>query len=192
MQLQLRQSSHLIPGEPTLEHAGSSLMPRLLLMRHAKSSWSDPRMSDHDRPLNKRGQAAAPRMGRWLQENDLLPERIFSSTARRACDTATLIADSYESPPRIELFRDLYHATPDEMIDVLASHGGAAEVLMLVAHNPGIEDFISEITTQVEFCPTAVVAVIDFQVPWVELLVEAKGSLESLWRPREILADQPS
>ena len=168
------------------------LMPRLLLMRHAKSSWSDPRMSDHDRPLNKRGHAAAPRMGRWLQEQGMRPERIFASTANRANTTAKLLAETFEDPPQVENFRDLYHATPDEMIDVLATHGGDAEVVMLVAHNPGIEDFISEMTTKIEFCPTAVIAVIDFEVPWIDLLVEAKGSLQSLWRPKELPADQPS
>ena len=149
-------------------------------------------MSDHDRPLNKRGHAAAPRMGRWLQEMGLQPELILSSTANRARTTAELLAETFEDPPKVEQFRNLYHATPEDMIEVLANHGGDAEVLLLVAHNPGIEDFISETTAQVHFCPTAVIAVIDFESPWVDLLVEAKGSLESLWRPKELPADQAS
>ncbi len=66
-------------------------MKTLLLLRHAKSSWNDPSLADHDRPLKKRGRKAAPRMGRWLQENGLRPDCVLCSTATRARETLQLV-----------------------------------------------------------------------------------------------------
>ena len=65
-------------------------MKVLLLMRHAKSSWGDPTIKDHDRPLNNRGKKDAPRMGKLLKENNLIPDIILSSTAKRAEMTQSL------------------------------------------------------------------------------------------------------
>ncbi|MCH2132792.1 MAG: histidine phosphatase family protein [Phycisphaerales bacterium] len=161
-------------------------MPRLLLMRHAKSSWSDPRTADHDRPLNDRGLKAAPRMGRWLQSQGIQPDRVLSSTANRAASTAELVAATFEVVPPVDHFRDLYHAATDDILELLATEAGDAEVVLLVAHNPGIEDFVSRTTSCMEFCPTAVIAVIDFTQDWSDLVIDASGTLAALWRPKEL------
>ncbi|MDG2422757.1 MAG: histidine phosphatase family protein [Phycisphaerales bacterium] len=166
-------------------------MGRLLLMRHAKSSWSDPLMSDHDRPLNGRGKRDGPRMGQWLVERSLRPDLILSSTAERARSTAELVAANWDPAPDIQLCKCLYHSTPDTMLETIATECRDQECIMLVAHNPGIEDFLQETTAQVESCPTAVIAVIDFDRSWTDLLVERRGSLAALWRPKE-LPDQDS
>ena len=79
-------------------------MKTLLIMRHAKSSWDESDMHDHDRPLNKRGKLNAPRMGRLLREQDLVPDLIITSSARRARDTAGAVADQsgYEGDVKVE------------------------------------------------------------------------------------------
>ncbi|MAT81288.1 MAG: hypothetical protein CMJ29_06530 [Phycisphaerae bacterium] len=166
-------------------------MTRLLLMRHAKSSWSDPLTSDHDRPLNARGRRDAPRMGRWLVSQSIRPDLILSSTAERARTTAQLIAGSWDSEPPVQLCRDLYHSTPETMRETLAVQCRDADCIMLVAHNPGIEDLVLESTSRAEHCPTAVIAVIDFDRAWSDLLIDPSGSLAAIWRPKEI-PDQDS
>ena len=74
-------------------------MKRLVLIRHAKSSWKNPGLRDFDRPLNKRGKADAPEMGRRLAQRSLMPDRLLSSPAKRAIRTAEIIADAIGFPP---------------------------------------------------------------------------------------------
>ena len=161
-------------------------MARLLLMRHAKSSWSDPRVADHERPLNGRGQRTAPRMGRWMLDQDLAPDVILTSTAIRAAATAEAIANVIGEGLAPVAIPRLYHASTDTIIDVLASAGQSQECIMLVAHNPGIEDFLLQTTGRLEFCPTAVLAVIDFPGEWSDLYVKPSGICRHLWRPKEL------
>lgn len=167
-------------------------MGRLLLMRHAKSSWNKPGTGDHDRSLNNRGERDAPRMGRWLESRSIRPDIILSSTAERAKRTAELVAATWNDSPEVCMHRCLYHASTETMIETIATECRDESCVMLVAHNPGIEDFVLETTAQMEFCPTAVIAVIDFEQSWPELLVESRGSLVALWRPKELPADQAS
>ena len=121
-------------------------MKTLLILRHAKSSWDDPGLRDHDRPLNRRGKRDAPRMGRLIADRDLIPDRIVSSTAVRARTTAALAAAEFDHDVEIETTRDLYGAHPDGYIEVAEERGGAAERLMVVGHNPGITALVSRLT----------------------------------------------
>ena len=165
-------------------------MGRLLLMRHAKSSWSKPGLSDHDRPLNDRGLRDAPRMGAWLEEQGLRPDRILSSTALRARTTAELVAGTWESPPGIHLYRELYLSTPQTMLETIMSECREEGCLMLVAHNPGIEDFIHETTSRLEECPTGVIASLSFERSWRDILEYPTAALDDIWRPKELLDSQ--
>ena len=94
-------------------------MKTLLILRHAKSSWKDASLADHDRPLNKRGKRDAPRMGRLLQEQDLVPDRIISSTAKRARNTAKAVAKACNCKDKVELTSEFYHAGPGAYLAVL-------------------------------------------------------------------------
>lgn len=109
---------------------------RLILTRHAKSSWDDPLQEDHDRVLNERGRQAAPAIGAWLQEHGYLPDEVFCSTAARTRETLTRLG-----LPEVEtdFVRRLYHASSDTMMDVLKSATG--ETVLMIGHNPGIADF---------------------------------------------------
>ncbi|MYG49370.1 MAG: histidine phosphatase family protein, partial [Gemmatimonadales bacterium] len=128
-------------------------MKTLLILRHAKSSWDHPGLRDHDRPLNPRGRRDAPRMGRFMAERDLVPDRIVSSTAVRARTTAELAAAEFGAGVEIETTYDLYGASPDGYVEVAEAMGGTAERLMLVGHNPGITSLVWHLTGEGEYMP---------------------------------------
>lgn len=89
-------------------------MKTLLLLRHAKSSWDDATLSDHDRPLKSRGIKAARRMGRLMREQDLCPDRILCSTAVRARETLRLALEESGIDPATEFTERLFHCSPSE------------------------------------------------------------------------------
>lgn len=112
---------------------------RLILTRHAKSSWDDPTLPDHDRPLNDRGRRAAAALGRWLASRGDLPGEVLCSDARRTRETWEGIAPHLPGAPAAILKPALYHAGPDVMLAVLRH--ATAPVVMMLGHNPGIADF---------------------------------------------------
>ena len=114
----------------------------LILMRHAKSSWDNPILTDHDRPLNGRGRKSAQALGTWLQSNDLVPDEVISSTSQRTRDTYQGLGLG----PEPTYTRTLYHAGPAQMWDLLSEAQGP-RVLML-GHNPGIGEFAEQIVEQ--------------------------------------------
>src|SRR5262245_25690191 len=107
-------------------------MKMLLILRHAKSSWKDEELPDHDRPLNKRGKREAPRMGRLLADHGLLPELILCSTAKRAKKTAARVIKSSGYAGPIEFHRELYAAPPAEYVVVLRQFGDPHDRVMVV------------------------------------------------------------
>ncbi len=112
---------------------------RLILTRHAKSSWDDPLTPDHDRPLNERGKAAAADLGDWLASRGYVPDEVLCSDALRTRKTWSGIAPALPGTPILELKPALYHAGPDVMLAVLRHATG--ETVMMIGHNPGIAEF---------------------------------------------------
>jgi phosphohistidine phosphatase len=138
-------------------------MKRLILLRHAKSSWDDTGLADEDRPLAGRGLRDAPRMGERLAKHGAKPDLLLTSPAVRARRTAELVASALEQPG-IVIRREprLYLASPGELLDVISTVDDAVEELMLVGHNPGLTDFINKLLPELRLhnLPTAgVVAV---------------------------------
>ncbi|MBT8087823.1 MAG: histidine phosphatase family protein [Gammaproteobacteria bacterium] len=117
-------------------------MKTLTVVRHAKSSWSDPYLDDRERPLNKRGKRDAPIMGRRILEHDIRPSLIVSSPAARAWTTAKIIAGEISYPLEF-LQRDdrLYLASRETILAVIADQDAGFNSLMIVGHNPGLTDF---------------------------------------------------
>jgi phosphohistidine phosphatase len=113
----------------------------LYLLRHAKSSWSDPGLADHDRPLSPRGERAALRMGAWLAGRPVLPSTVLCSTARRATETLERVLSELPDRPQLRITRRLYHADPEELLGQIRETDDAIGALLLVGHNPGIEEF---------------------------------------------------
>ncbi len=117
-------------------------MKTLTILRHAKSSWKDTGLSDHDRPLNKRGERDVPIMATRILQAGIRPSLILTSPAIRAWTTAQVIAEKISYPIEF-LQRDerLYHAGVRRIIDILAEQDIGFNSLMIVGHNPGFTDF---------------------------------------------------
>ncbi len=162
-------------------------MKTLLILRHAKSSWNDPTLSDHDRPLNKRGKRDAPNMGRLIRTEGLVPGLILSSTAKRARRTAEAVAEYSGYEHEIRFTRDLYHADPEDYLYLLRNLSDEFDSVMVVGHNPGQQELLEILTGDVEHFPTAALAQVSLPIQsWGELDEYTEGTLEYLWRPREI------
>ncbi|UCD25855.1 MAG: histidine phosphatase family protein [Gemmatimonadota bacterium] len=139
-------------------------MKTLSLVRHAKSSWKDRTLADHDRPLNKRGKRDAPRMGRRLAKSGVRPDLIVTSTAVRARLTAETIATEIGYPvAHIMMDQEIYHAGTNGLLDLIRSLGDANDHVMLFGHNPDITELVNCLTdTYLENVPTCGIAHIRF------------------------------
>jgi phosphohistidine phosphatase len=162
-------------------------MKTLLILRHAKSSWKDDDLPDHDRPLNKRGKQDAPRMGKLLQEKGLTPELIISSTARRARKTAQLVAEESGFDGEILFERDLYAFESAAYLEKLTQISDHHQIVLLVGHNPGLEELLEQLTGEFLRLTTASLAQVNLAVAsWSELDDDTQGQLANLWRPKEL------
>jgi len=163
-------------------------MKTLLVLRHAKSSWNDPALDDHERPLNKRGRRDAPRMGELVREYRLIPDVIISSDAVRARMTAEAVAEAARYPGEILLDPRLYMANPAGILSVLRTVPETrARTVMIVGHNPGLEELVAQLTGDQQDLPTATLAHIALPVgQWRDLRLSTHGTLLGLWRPKEL------
>lgn len=162
-------------------------MKTLLILRHAKSSWADADLSDHDRPLNARGQRDAPRIGQLLAELGLRPNLVLSSTALRARKTASAVIEASGWDIGLRLVGELYHASPDEHAEVLWQQDDSHDCLLIVAHNPGVEELTATLTGEHETFTTAALAQVELPIGrWSELTLTPRGTLRGMWRPKEL------
>ncbi len=162
-------------------------MKELLILRHAKSSWADERLADHDRPLNARGERDAPRMGAFLRAEDLVPDLIVSSSAKRARKTAEAVADACGYEGDVRLSRHLYGAGPSVYLAVARACDDDVQRLMLVGHNPGIEELVELLSASYERMPTAALAHFELAVAtWSAFTSIRTARLVNLWLPREL------
>ena len=165
---------------------------RLILTRHAKSSWDDPLTPDHDRPLNERGKMAAADLGQWLASRGYVPEEVLCSDAVRTRETFSGMFPALTGAPTLHLKPTLYNAGPDVMLAVLRH--AKANTAMMIGHNPGIAEFAARLVTRApansEFqrYPTGATLVIDFTIhDWTEVS-SGKGPALDFIVPREIVA----
>lgn len=119
-------------------------MLRLILMRHAKSDWSHPERSDHDRPLNKRGRASAQAMGDWLRAKNYVPDQVLCSSSERTGET--LLGLKLAPQTECMFTRSLYHAEAPEMLHVL-QHKATQPCVLMLGHNPGICEMANRLVT---------------------------------------------
>ncbi|MAM63825.1 histidine phosphatase family protein [Maritimibacter sp. UBA3975] len=165
---------------------------RLILTRHAKSSWDDPHMSDHDRPLNKRGRESALAIGRWLSVKGLCPDEVFVSSAERTRETWNLISRAGCPSVAPEIAPSLYLAEPDTMLNVLK--GATGKTVMMIGHNPGTTFAARGLldtppaTHLFDRYPTGATAVMDFEIDRWEDLIWRMGELVDFVVPRDLVA----
>ena len=162
---------------------------QLLIMRHAKSSWKDLGQTDFERELNNRGQRVAPQMGQFLVDQGVVPDKVISSSASRATQTTELVAEAAKiDVADVQFVKYLYHAPADEYLDALERFDGEnVERLMMVGHNPGLEELIYRLAKSHERMPTAAIAQFDLgDQDWISIRRPFKAKLLAVWRPKEI------
>ncbi len=165
-------------------------MKNLLLMRHAKSSFKEGEMPDFERPLSKRGEKDAPRMGKLLKDKNLVPDLILSSTAARASRTAELVAEKCGYKGEILYIQSLYLGEPEAYLEALRDlkeEDGGLPTVLVIGHNPGLESLLQTLTDHLDCLPTSAIA--HLKVPlrsWGALTPQVIAQLENLWRPRDL------
>ena len=176
---------------PSKAPAGGDELPReLLVLRHAKSD-RPPGTRDFDRPLAKRGRRDAPRVGEWLREEGLVPDLVLSSPAARARETVERILPALRiGTGAIEWDGRVYEGRLDGLLAVLADVPATARRVLLVGHNPGLEDLVLHLGGDVpipddgKLLPTAAIARLRMPADWSRLHPRA-GELVGIRRPRE-------
>ena len=137
-------------------------MKTVILLRHAKSSWDNVNLADHERPLNKRGNKDAPKVGEILGES-FQPDLVLCSTSRRTLETYKHIKQ-YLGEHTFEERRSLYHASSGDLLDTIKSCDDQFDCLLIIAHNPGITDaFYRLCNVRIDNVPTAGVGIIRFK-----------------------------
>ena len=161
---------------------------KLWIVRHAKSSWGNPGLSDFDRPLNARGERDGPRMVAWLAKQPHPARWLWTSTAHRAMQTADYVQQAFDVPSerRVEL-DELYHASPEVLLDCLRRTPDDADSVAVVAHNPGVTYLVNLLGADpvTDNLPTFGVARFDCPGAWADLQ-PGTCRLETLVTPKTI------
>ena len=155
---------------------------RLILLRHAKSAWNTGH-TDHDRPLNKRGQRAAPRMGALMVDRGYVPQRVISSDAQRTRETWDGVQESL-SGLEAEFSHRLYLASAHTIANIIATQDGTLHTMLLIGHNPGMSELASWLSGQDVELKTATAAVLEIESDgWTAAMNQGAWSLIDLFRP---------
>ena len=162
---------------------------QLVLVRHAKSSWEDPAVADHDRPLANRGRKALGRMSAHLEDEHIRPDVVLCSSARRTRETLDGIRPSLGKHVRIEIENGLYDAGLDDLLTRLQTIDDSTRSVLVIGHNPGLAELVELLSahdpapSDPHEVPTGAIAVFTFAGPWSRLGA-AVVSHDSMWRPR--------
>lgn len=147
-------------------------MKKLFILRHAKSSWKDITLDDFDRPLNKRGKRDAPFMGKLLKERGVTPDIIYSSPARRAKETAHIIAEEIEYTDEIHFDPKIYESNVNTFINIIKSIDDTNESAFVFGHNPSLNMFVEDFCDFYENIPTTGIVELEFSCEsWKEISV---------------------
>lgn len=171
-------------------------MKILGLFRHAKSDWQDPRARDFDRPLNDRGRRGAAIMGRHIRDHGVRWDRVIASPAIRCAETIEIASEASGRPVAVNWDRRIYLASSATLADLLRETEGDPKSILMVGHNPGLEDLIFDLVpddgssplrdvVEVKF-PTAAYAVLELSIDrWADL-ADRCAKLVHLTRPRDL------
>ena len=151
-------------------------MKRLFLLRHAKSSWKDSSLPDHDRPLAGRGRRASKAIAAYLREHDIEPALVLCSSATRARQTLDRVAPGLGGAPEVRIEPDLYEASAARLLSRLQRVGDAVPSVMLIGHNPSLERLAldlanggPELADLAAKFPTGALATLEFAGTWSDL-----------------------
>jgi phosphohistidine phosphatase len=167
-------------------------MKCLYLLRHAKSSWKDRGLDDHERPLARRGRRAAKVVVRYVGERGIEPELVLCSTARRACETLERIQPALGTPA-VQIEPGLYQASARALLERLRSVSDEVGSVMLIGHNPGVQELALDLarpapgTRRLELkYPTAGLATLTFRGPAWRTLEPGSAELVDFLAPRDL------
>ena len=167
-------------------------MKRLLLLRHAKSSWDDPDLEDHDRPLAKRGRRASKTIAEHLSRQSVTADLVLCSSAQRARETLERIAPALGDGVEVQVQPELYGASADRLRERLRAVAEDVESVLLVGHNPGLEQLALELAgsgDELESLrrkyPTAALATLEFDGPW-RALEPGRATLTGFIKPKQL------
>jgi phosphohistidine phosphatase len=170
-------------------------MKTLILLRHAKSDWDAPSTQDFERPLSERGRRAAPLVGEWLRKEGLVPDLVLASAATRAQQTLGLVTHELGEQLPVRSEQELYMAEPDRILAIVRGVGDEVDRLMIVGHNPGIEQLarglaadgkkkaLAKMATKF---PTGAAAVIEYDVAHWADVAPGTGKLRAFVRPKDL------
>jgi len=172
------------------------LTKTLYLLRHAKSGWDDPVARDFDRPLNKKGEKAARTIGQWMASNGVAFEHVIASPAVRVIDTLDSLWSGYGRKLEPTWDRRIYLASSATLLDVLREVSDEHDSVMMVGHNPGMEDVVfdlvpddgsSPLREEVEVkYPTAALAQLDIDIDSWSDIGKPVAHLKRFIRPRDL------
>lgn len=161
-------------------------MKILLLLRHAKSSWKEPAIADFERPLNDRGRKAAELVGKFIARQNINIDLVISSPAVRARQTIDLVLRAAKRSPELRFDQRVYEGTPTRLLEITSQIEDDRKCVLLVGHNPGMEELLSLLVGVEQHMPTASLAkVVLSSKKWDKILAE-KGVLETFVRAREL------
>jgi phosphohistidine phosphatase len=161
-------------------------MKTLYLLRHAKSSWKNPELADFERPLNGRGKKAGETMGRLMANENICPELVLSSPAVRARETIEIVFRAAKLQTELRYDERIYEAGPMRLLEVISQVENERKSVMLVGHNPGMEELLQLLTGQAARMATAALAKVSLKsLKWSEA-VKKKAVLEWLIKPKDL------
>lgn len=162
---------------------------KIMLMRHGKSSWKDKELKDFDRPLKKKGHESSEKIGKLLKASGMLPDLIFSSPAKRASETAEIVAKEI-GHDAILYVDSFYMGEPEDYITPLKELTDDVKRVLIIGHNPGLEALLQVLEGKVNVLSTGALACLELELKkWKNLNPSTVGELVTFWDPDEIDLD---
>ena len=168
-------------------------MKTLLLMRHGKSSWDDPALADHDRPLAPRGRKGAALVAKYLRDAGLQPAIVLCTSAIRAQETLEQLRPSFSDSTIIKIEPELYGAGSNELANRIRRLSQASTSVLVIGHNPAMQELVVTLATKGrksnavrEKFPTAALAVLDVRIDQWRLLEPGRATLRDFVTPKQL------
>lgn len=161
-------------------------MKTLYLLRHAKSSWKDETLPDIERPLNGRGRKAAKIVGGFLKKEKIIPDLVLSSTAIRARETTDIVLEAARLSTDLRFDERLYEAGALKLLEVVRQIEKSKKIVLLVGHNPGLEELLELLTGAVETMSTGTLSKVDLKASDWAGTKNKDGSLEWIVKPKKL------
>ena len=158
----------------------------LLLLRHAKSSWKNKELDDHDRPLNKRGKRDAIKMGKYLKKINMIPNAIVTSSALRTVETTSLVCRHCDYDRLVEINFTFHKNGVDSYIQAISQTSVDTAILLLIGHNPDLEELVSVLTHRSIKMTTCTLVQINLYMPsWNNIISQHdfRSEIVNVWKP---------